>query len=240
VKRDEHRVVPIPDYSMPLIGWRGWKIKPTMRPKLTALLHYGTVWPAKKPIKATCRAAGTERIRHAMALRRYNEAPYPPYFSCQCGVYAVATFEHLLRHTFSALPDMLFAYGPVALWGKVIQHSRGYRAQFAYPLALFLDPPELALRDTDRAKVAKRVAASLAKQYGIPTVLMELDTKADRVVRVQSGMTPWLQTKTAPFDLFMAGPLAKRWPKRMIQQFKTAAKQYKGREAQGGVLDTIL
>jgi hypothetical protein len=31
-------------------------------------------------------------------------------------------------------------YGKVALWGRIIEHERGYRAQYAYPLELWVYP----------------------------------------------------------------------------------------------------
>lgn len=234
MNRDDRRVVPTPDYSMPLIGWRAWRVKPVAKPVLAPLLHIASPWPGRKAIKAVCHG----NRRHPNITVR--ELTYPPFFHCSCGVYALKTVGHLLRHDFRILSNTLMVYGPVALWGKVIRHSAGYRAQYAYPLALFVDPPELALQRPDRTAVAKRMSARLAKRYGIPVVLMKLDMKADRVVTVDPGAYTWLKTKIAPYELFTGGLLPKRWTKRMIQQFKTAAKRYTGPGARGGILDTLL
>jgi hypothetical protein len=57
-----------------------------------------------------------------------------PYFSCTCGVYAAKTIEHLHRCGYKKFG----VHGEVYLWGKVVEHERGWRAQFAYPKTLFL------------------------------------------------------------------------------------------------------
>lgn len=67
--------------------------------------------------------------------------------------------------------------GRVALWGRVIEHERGYRAQYAYPFELFLPgtrkPAVMPGFPTvpDGAGPAKQVTVrALAARYGIPVV----------------------------------------------------------------------
>ena len=49
-----------------------------------------------------------------------------------CGIYAVKT---------PRLDDRDDAiYGQVNLWGRVIEHEHGYRAQYAYPALLYTPP----------------------------------------------------------------------------------------------------
>lgn len=50
-----------------------------------------------------------------------------PVADCRCGLHASPTLD-ILRRT--RCPAVL---GRVALWGRVIEHERGYRARFAYP-----------------------------------------------------------------------------------------------------------
>ena len=46
------------------------------------------------------------------------------------------------------------AVGLVALWGRVIEHEHGYRAQFAYPAA-FVEPTLESERDVVRELAAR-------------------------------------------------------------------------------------
>jgi preprotein translocase subunit YajC len=57
-----------------------------------------------------------------------------PYFNCTCGVYAARTIAHLHQCGYKKFG----VRGEVYLWGKVVEHERGWRAQFAYPKTLFL------------------------------------------------------------------------------------------------------
>jgi hypothetical protein len=55
-----------------------------------------------------------------------------PNVDCSCGLHATRDVD-LLRRTKS--PSVL---GRVALWGRVVEHQHGFRAQFAYPQRLRL------------------------------------------------------------------------------------------------------
>ena len=66
-----------------------------------------------------------------------------PQANCTCGVYAVKTLDHFR----SAGYERFGIHGEVYLWGKVVEHELGYRAQFAYPKNFVL-PPELIPSDT--------------------------------------------------------------------------------------------
>jgi len=63
-------------------------------------------------------------------------APSPgqpgPLHSCKCGVYGLKTAEEMLRQNQAAT-----VFGLIRMWGRIIVHERGYRAQYAEPLALF-------------------------------------------------------------------------------------------------------
>jgi len=69
---------------------------------------------------------------------RYLKPPHNPaelpYFSCTCGVYAAKTIEHLHQCGYKKFG----VHGEVYLWGKAVEHERGWRAQYAYPKTLFL------------------------------------------------------------------------------------------------------
>ena len=48
-----------------------------------------------------------------------------------------------LHHFRSAGYERFGIYGEVYLWGTVVEHELGWRAQFAYPKNLFLSPDAL-------------------------------------------------------------------------------------------------
>ena len=51
----------------------------------------------------------------------------------------------------------MVAYGKVALWGRVIEHEHGYRAQYAYPQSIVVPAS---------VPNAQNVARALANTYG--------------------------------------------------------------------------
>jgi hypothetical protein len=91
-----------------------------------------------------------------------------PALDCSCGVYATSDLRdpgtawrsgpHYARHVI----------GAVALWGRVVEHETGYRAQHARPIAL-LDGYE-----------ARRVADA----YGVPLL------SADELVVFAASLAP--------------------------------------------------
>jgi hypothetical protein len=104
----------------PVLAWRAWAL--TGRRDGTELLLRPVAgrsrpWRPREPAEAAC--------KHA----RLHAAPN---VDCSCGLHA--THEAgILRRT--RTPAVL---GRVALWGRVIEHDLGYRAEFGYPQLLAL------------------------------------------------------------------------------------------------------
>jgi len=67
------------------------------------------------------------------AVRGAHEAPHA---DCTCGVYAAKNIGHLRTTGYWQYG----IHGEVNLWGTVMEHKLGWRAQFAYPKSLFLPP----------------------------------------------------------------------------------------------------
>ena len=88
---------------------RGWELLATATG--VRLGHARHLWPVSEPCIAKCR-----HHRHRV-----------PNLYCTCGIYA-------LRPKAKADTDYAL-YGLVSLWGKYIEHARGWRAEFAYPLS---------------------------------------------------------------------------------------------------------
>jgi hypothetical protein len=108
----------------PILAWRSWRLRSdpdrgVVEPVLESCV-YGDPWVPRVAFAATC--AG-------------HRAPAGV---CACGIYALTTRETALewaRWAQSALPNPI-VIGRVQLWGRVLQHSAGYRAELAYPYEL--------------------------------------------------------------------------------------------------------
>jgi len=114
--------VRVPDYISPIIGYRVWKWDGTGLKSLN-----GEPWLPQRRLAATCRA------------RNSHDTHEPPQTDCTCGIYAAKTFHHLCSTGY----DRYGVQGEVNLWGTVVEHELGYRAQFAYPKTLLLSPGAL-------------------------------------------------------------------------------------------------
>lgn len=119
----------IPDYISPIVGYRVWRWSATGLKSLN-----GEPWFPGRPLVAGCRAAarGT-MVGRAKAVHDARELPHS---DCTCGVYAAKSLAHLRRFGY----EECGIHGEVYLWGTVVEHKLGWRAQFAYPKSLCLPP----------------------------------------------------------------------------------------------------
>ena len=141
----------------PILAWRIWRLRSDpdrelVEPVLESCV-YGDPWAPRETFAAGC---------------AHHPAPRP---DCGCGIYAVTTRETALEWACwaqSALPHPI-VIGRVQLWGRVLPHSAGYRAELAYPYELevltgdMLDEAAAEsqgrmLRDAYLVDIAQRVA----------------------------------------------------------------------------------
>jgi len=124
--------VNVPDYISPIIAYRAWRCDAAGLKSVC-----GEPWNPGQPLAARCRvySAGTI-VGRAEAAHDAHDAPQA---NCTCGVYASKSLEHL-RTTGYARYGI---HGEVNLWGTVVEHEQGWRAQFAYPKNLYLPPDTL-------------------------------------------------------------------------------------------------
>ena len=106
--------------SEPIVAWRAWALtghRDSTELLLRPVAKRARTWRPREVVEASCRTS------------RWHEAPDP---ACTCGLHGTHGLE-VLRKT--KCPAVL---GRVALWGRVVEHEHGYRAQFAYPQRLRL------------------------------------------------------------------------------------------------------
>lgn len=104
----------------PIQAWRAWTLtgrRDGSEVRLRPIAGSTRAWPVLVPARATC----SKRRLHAVPGAR-----------CACGLHAVSE-PFLLRRARN--PAVV---GTVALWGRVVEHEHGFRAELAYPQRLRL------------------------------------------------------------------------------------------------------
>jgi hypothetical protein len=108
------------------MGYRAWRIDPVRRELKPLAFHHSVSW---------------QKMRKAVAHCEYwRRHPYEaaPARSCQCGLHGFKELSGvalMLRHYADARFPIVV--GRIAFWGTIRDHTDGYRAQFAYPQALY-------------------------------------------------------------------------------------------------------
>ena len=106
--------VPLDTVVEPIIGWRGWFLRVSaFGPELVPAGAGRGGWPWRAPMTARC------------AEGREHRSPDP---SCGCGLSAFKP-ETAHRSRRSRFPVI----GTVSMWGRIVEHQHGWRAEHAYP-----------------------------------------------------------------------------------------------------------
>lgn len=135
-------------------------------------LFHSTVWPADGPLRASCeqRASSLASWIRRHFSRKVEGHPAPAW-GCECGIYAMSRLEdeeelrispHICQR--GPLDRVLRVAGVAQLWGRVVQHDRGYRAEYAQPLRLLTIPSLVPARDADS------LLEAVSDRYRIPLV----------------------------------------------------------------------
>jgi hypothetical protein len=122
----------VPDYISPIVGYRVWTLS-TMGLKSLC----GEQWHPAQSLAARCRASAV--VGPVVGRSEAADAHDAPQEKCTCGIYAIKTLHHFRSAGF----ERFGVCGEVFLWGKVVEHEFGWRAQLAYPKNLFLSPDAL-------------------------------------------------------------------------------------------------
>ena len=151
----------VPDGITPLVGYRGWLV----RDNALVSCYRDVEWPVGKPLQSEC-------IRPTY---REGQGVFPappkhywsPHISCTCGMYALHEYpkvwqEHEGKRRASVKPWPSEAVtGMIQGWGRIIVGDKGFRAQYAKPVALVARP---------RSKRWPEVIERLAERYGLEIV----------------------------------------------------------------------
>ena len=125
----------IPDYISPIVAYRVWQWDATGLKSLN-----NEPWIPGHCLAAACRGYGGWKAANGEAVPL--DGHEPPHDGCSCGVYAAKNFAHLRNIGYAEYG----VHGEVYLWGTVVEHVLGYRAQYAYPKSIVLPPDTIPFR----------------------------------------------------------------------------------------------
>jgi hypothetical protein len=109
-----------------IMAYRAWSNDPALRGLKPLSFDHVASW--QKTSKGIARCEYWRRHPRQSAPAR----------SCHCGFHGFKTLSGVIR-LLQSYADARFpiVIGRVAFWGTIRDHSEGYRAQFAYPQALY-------------------------------------------------------------------------------------------------------
>jgi hypothetical protein len=173
-----------PDYMTPVEGWRAWSVVRDSDGTRLRSVYTETSWEAGRPFIASCRRT---RRRVLRPWRTFSPDHAAPRMTCSCGVYAACEVEPITRLLTTPLGgaehEIGRVIGTVALWGDVVECTRGWRASHAYPRRLYLW--EHALTSAAQADGIDVILAELAC-YRIPVQHVDATARSE-VVHALSG-----------------------------------------------------
>jgi|SRR5208282_6138610 len=159
----------IPDYIEPITAYRVWQWDAV---GLKSLNH--TLWLPGQPFEASC------PVYHCDSAG-YISCKNVPGDGCSCGVYAARNLKHLVTIGYA---DHGIC-GEVSLWGKVVIHKFGYRAEFAYPKS-FVIPASFI--PTPLASMESRIETLVS--YGVPMQIIADGGRRDVLWSRVTGYNP--------------------------------------------------
>lgn len=152
----------VPDGITPLVGYRGWLVKDGALTSAYPDIR-SVEWPVGQPLQSEC-LPPTRRIRSDD--RRVTGAPkhyWAPHIECTCGIYALHEYPFPSapgRKAVKPWPDDAVT-GMVHGWGRIIVGDKGFRSQYAKPIALVSRP---------RSRARMEVIEEVAMRYGLEIV----------------------------------------------------------------------
>jgi hypothetical protein len=167
---------PIPDLIEPVEAWRAWRVGMRQGRVVLLSLFAETVWEPGVPLAAVCTQGHRSRWR---PWRIYPNDHTAPDLECDCGIYGVQSVA--AARTYLKSPTLFRderVIGRVALWGTVVEGSRGWRGSRAYPLELFV-PASAAVRSGLRQRAFIDEILLALEDYNVPVDLVASDALLD-------------------------------------------------------------
>ncbi|MGE5227223.1 MAG: hypothetical protein ACM3OO_10160 [Planctomycetaceae bacterium] len=122
-----HDLLPSGRADEPIEGWRIWNLADELSaPRLLPAGSGGDVWEPMRAVQAVCTVPSIVRLGS-----RRHRAPGP---ACSCGIHAGMSLAGFPRPRPAWPPPTIV--GTVSLWGTVVEHEQGWRAEHAYPSRL--------------------------------------------------------------------------------------------------------
>jgi hypothetical protein len=165
-----------------LTGWRCWTVlreEGLLRP----IYQRGMVWNPRQSYEAFCAVADKP------TGQRGDVHPVP-WATCRCGIWAVCHPMLLQEVSWDWKDNETLVVGQVALWGRVIEFERGWRAQFGYPTHLYALTDDELLAQTLRERYQVPVAAG-AGAWALERILppnLQAPGRADRELAAAEEM----------------------------------------------------
>lgn len=143
----------VPDTCVePFVAYRAWGWSAEGVTSLN-----GELWTPKVAFEAECHSrddwksllasATTDETRKWLQSKEH----FVPNENCTCGMYAGINMKHLIDINYIQRG----IHGAVSLWGRLMRHTHGWRAQFAYP-KFFVVPVNMI--PFDMAEAQRRLA----------------------------------------------------------------------------------
>jgi len=148
----------------PVLGYRIWSIEGNG-------LHGAWVHWRSTNLTATCRNGALEDVPHD------NRRCGPP----SCGIYAVKRI-HTLLNNYPIEDPSQFAIGLVALSGRVVEHTRAYRALHARVVALGAVVGRRMILTSDPQRLHEIFADVGAASAAFPDVTADAGEVDDRII----------------------------------------------------------
>jgi hypothetical protein len=142
-----------------------------MYPHFLANLGNDTIYVPREKIEARCDQYSTIG---PLVLRKDHSEQQAPHLTCMCGIYAYKEKPRLLREIRNIYSGLRLVYGEINLWGKVIEHEDGYRAQFGYPKRLWCTP------------AIEPLAGWIGYVYGVPCEVMPSGDDEEIKIKIKS------------------------------------------------------
>jgi hypothetical protein len=178
-------VIEAPDYCEPVVGWRLWAVVSDGGSARLVSPMCPSMWRPECEVVAVCDLHPRERLR---PWRRRPTVHTAPGDHCTCGLHAMVRPGYLATYMPPSFSRRVVhrVVGRVALWGRVFEGTRGWRASHAYPAELWVPRVEL---DGELVADAGSAAIGLA-DYGVPVHVCEGMTDREVVETLARTSSP--------------------------------------------------